>query len=64
MSSRRLRRPLSRPPRDEARTSLIEHLNELRSRIFKVAIAFTAAAIVAWFFRERIYEWLLEPSGL
>ncbi|MBV9453551.1 MAG: twin-arginine translocase subunit TatC [Rubrobacter sp.] len=44
--------------------SLIEHLNELRSRIFKVAIAFTAAAIVAWFFREWIYEWLLEPSGL
>ena len=64
MSSRRLQRPLSRPPRDEARTSLIEHLNELRSRIFKVAIAFTAAAIVAWFFRERIYEWLLDPSGL
>src|ERR671933_51112 len=63
-SSRRQQLPLSRPPRDEARMTLIEHLNELRSRLFKVAIAFVGAAIVAWFFRVQIYEWLLEPSGL
>src|SRR5919205_4106324 len=64
MFSRRQQLPLSRPPRDEARMTLIEHLQELRSRLFKVAIAFVAAAIVAWFFRVQIYEWLLEPSGL
>ncbi|MGI8860452.1 MAG: twin-arginine translocase subunit TatC [Rubrobacteraceae bacterium] len=43
--------------------TLIEHLGELRSRIIKVGIAFVAVSIVAWFFREQIYEWLLRPSG-
>jgi sec-independent protein translocase protein TatC len=43
--------------------TLIEHLGELRSRIIKVAIAFVAVSIVAWFFRERIFEWLLAPAG-
>jgi sec-independent protein translocase protein TatC len=57
----RLRLP-SRP-RDEARMTLIEHLGELRSRIIKVGVAFFIAAIVAWFFRERIFEWLLAPAG-
>ena len=32
--------------------TLIEHLDELRSRIIKVGIAFFAVAIVAWFFRS------------
>src|ERR687890_2472702 len=60
----RLRLP-SRPrgPRDEMRMTLIEHLDELRSRIIKVAVAFFGVAIVAWFFRERIFEWLLAPAG-
>ena len=53
----------SRGPRDEARMTLIEHLDELRSRIIKVGIAFFAAAIVAWFFRKRIFEALLKPAG-
>lgn len=42
--------------------SLIEHLDELRSRIIRVAIAFFAVAIVAWFFRIQIYEFLLDPA--
>ena len=60
----RLRLP-SRPrgPRDEMRMTLIEHLGELRSRIIKVSIAFFGVAIVAWFFRERIFDWLLAPAG-
>ena len=60
----RLRLP-SRPrgPRDEMRMTLIEHLDELRSRIIKVGIAFFGVAIVAWFFRERIFDWLLAPAG-
>src|ERR687894_1384319 len=60
----RLRLP-SRPrgPRDEARMTLIEHLGELRSRIIKVGVAFFVAAVVAWFFRGRIFGWLLAPAG-
>ena len=55
----------SRPrgPRDEARMTLIEHLGELRSRIIKVGVAFFVAAVVAWFFRVRIFGWLLAPAG-
>jgi sec-independent protein translocase protein TatC len=60
----RLRLP-SRPrgPRDEARMTLIEHLDELRSRIIKVGIVFVLAAVVAWFFRVEIFNLLLEPAG-
>jgi sec-independent protein translocase protein TatC len=43
--------------------TLIEHLDELRSRIIKVGVAFLGVAIVAWFFRERIFDWLLAPAG-
>ncbi len=50
-------------PRDEARMTLIEHLDELRSRIIKVGVAFVAVSVVAWFFREQIFEWLLAPAG-
>lgn len=50
--------------RDEARMTLIQHLEELRSRIVKVAIVFAVVAVAAWFFRQQIYDWLLEPSGL
>ena len=60
----RLRLPSTRPPRDEARMTLIEHLEELRSRIIKVALVFIVAAVVAAFFVPQIFEWLLKPSGL
>ena len=56
----RLRLP-SRP-RDEARMTLIEHLGELRSRIIKIGVAFFAVAIVAWFFRPQIFDFLLAPA--
>ena len=57
----RLRSPLR--ARDDARMTLIEHLGELRSRIIKVAIVFVLAAIVAWFYREPLFYFLLEPAG-
>ncbi len=60
--SGRLRLPTR--PRDEARMTLIEHLEELRSRIFRVGIAFIVVAVVAGFFVEDIFYWLLEPSRL
>ena len=43
--------------------TLIEHLDELRSRIIKVGVAFFAVAVVAWFFRAKIFGWLLAPAG-
>jgi sec-independent protein translocase protein TatC len=43
--------------------TLIEHLDELRSRIIKVGVAFVVAATVAWFFREQVFDLLLEPAG-
>lgn len=49
---------------DEARMTLIDHLDELRSRIIKVGAAFIVAAIVAWIFHIRIFNALMEPSGL
>ena len=58
----RLRLPTR--PRDEARMTLIEHLEELRSRLLKVGIAFVAVAIVATFFIPQIFNLLLAPSGL
>ena len=58
----RLRIPVG--PRDEARMTLIEHLEEFRSRLFRVALAFVLACIATWIFRRQIFEWLLEPANL
>ena len=58
----RLRIPVG--PRDEARMTLIEHLEEFRSRLFRVALVFVLACIATWIFRSRIFEWLLEPANL
>ena len=57
----RLKMPLR--SREDARMTLIEHLGELRSRIIKIAAIFVIAAIVTWFFRERLFFFLLEPAG-
>ena len=58
----RLRIPVG--PRDEARMTLIEHLEEFRSRLFRVAIAFVIACIATWIFRRQIFDWLLDPADL
>jgi sec-independent protein translocase protein TatC len=42
--------------------TLLEHLDELRSRIIKVGVAFFAVALVAWFFRPQIFDFLLAPA--
>lgn len=51
-------------PGDDAQMTLIDHLDELRSRIIKVGAAFIVAAIVAWIFHVPIFNALMEPSGL
>jgi len=40
---------------------LMDHLEELRSRIFKAALAVVAGAIVAFIFREWLFELLIAP---
>ncbi|CAN5461874.1 hypothetical protein BH20ACT10_BH20ACT10_07230 [soil metagenome] len=56
----RLRIPLR--ARDDASMPLLDHLDELRTRIFKVGILFVIASIVAWFFREQVFNFLLAPA--
>jgi len=46
---------------DDASMSLIEHLEELRKRIFKAIIAVVVGAIVAFFFRVQIMNFLTLP---
>lgn len=38
-----------------------EHLEELRGRIVKAAVAIVAGMIVGWNFREQLFAWLLRP---
>jgi sec-independent protein translocase protein TatC len=41
--------------------SLIEHLNELRSRLIKVSLAIAVAAVLMWIFYTPVLEFLKEP---
>lgn len=41
--------------------TVIEHLEELRSRLFKATIAFFLAAVVCWFFYGQIISLLISP---
>jgi sec-independent protein translocase protein TatC len=49
-------------PVDERRLPLTEHLAELRARLFRILIAWTAGAALAWAFSEEIFRLLLEPA--
>ncbi|MGQ0679730.1 MAG: twin-arginine translocase subunit TatC [Actinomycetota bacterium] len=41
--------------------SLMEHLTELRSRLFKIVIAYALACTAAWFLYSRVLALLIEP---
>jgi sec-independent protein translocase protein TatC len=45
----------------EAKMSLLEHLDELRSRLFKAVIGFGLTFAVCWTFAGRLLEFLVEP---
>ena len=47
---------------DETALPLTEHLAELRSRLFKIIIAWAIGAAGAWNWSEQIFQWLLEPA--
>src|ERR1700683_2366723 len=50
-ASRKQRRPrIRREPNPEARMPLIEHIRELRNRIFKIVLLMLVGSVVAWFF--------------
>jgi sec-independent protein translocase protein TatC len=46
---------------DDARMTLMEHLEELRSRVFKALLAVLASVIVAWNFKEPLLRFMLRP---
>lgn len=41
--------------------SVLEHLDELRSRLFRAGIAYVVAFAACWFVNEPILEFLLQP---
>ena len=45
----------------EGQMSLMEHLNELRTRIIRAVVAIFLGAIVAWIFYPQIFDILIEP---
>jgi sec-independent protein translocase protein TatC len=47
---------------DEGRMTLIEHLKELRNRLFFAVIAVVVGSIVAWFFYQDLYHLLTVPA--
>ena len=46
---------------DLARMSLMEHLEELRSRIFRALIGLTLAFFPCWFYVQQIFDFLARP---
>jgi sec-independent protein translocase protein TatC len=47
---------------DDRRLPLTEHLGELRTRIFRILIAWVIASALAWNFSEAIFGLLLDPA--
>lgn len=49
------------PENDDGSMTLWEHLEELRGRIVRMALAFLVGAIVCWIYKETILGWLTVP---
>ena len=49
---------------EEQRLPILEHLNELRWRLVKSAVALTVGSVVAFFFRDWLFEILESPYRL
>jgi len=47
---------------DDEKLPLTHHLGELRSRIFRILIAWIVGSVFAWNFSEQIFGYLLEPA--
>jgi sec-independent protein translocase protein TatC len=54
-------RPRPVPDEDQGGMTLIEHLEELRSRLLKMVIAFAVCSAAAWFLYDPILGFLIRP---
>jgi sec-independent protein translocase protein TatC len=57
----RRRVPRRSPKNPEGRMTLVEHLRELRNRLFKAALAVVACAIIGYIFFNPIFHFLSHP---
>ena len=55
--------PPAAPPADETVMSLVDHLGELRTRIFRSIIAVAVASTIGFYFATPIREFLQRPLG-
>jgi sec-independent protein translocase protein TatC len=51
-----------RPVDDEGRMPFIEHVRELRSRLFKSVLAVVATTVIAYFFYKQLFDFLTGPA--
>ena len=49
------------PGEDAGGMTLVEHLEELRWRLFRMVVAFAIGSTVAWFFFDQILSFLTQP---
>ena len=47
---------------DDTALPITDHLTELRSRLFKVILAWAIGTALAWSFAEEIFGYLLAPA--
>lgn len=47
---------------DETKLPLLDHLGELRTRLFSVVVAVLIGFVASWAFKEQIFRALLEPA--
>src|SRR5207249_2020219 len=46
---------------EEQRMSFLEHLEELRRRIFRAALAIIAGIVIGWNYKAQLLGWMLRP---
>jgi sec-independent protein translocase protein TatC len=52
---------MSTSTNEELQMTFWEHLEELRGRIIKALLAFVIGGFIAWYFREKVLDWLTTP---
>jgi len=53
--------PQAPAPEEDVKMTIWEHLDELRKRLIRSALAVLATTVGAWCFKERILGWLITP---
>jgi len=55
--------PAAAPPGDESVMSLVDHLTELRSRLFRAIIAVAITSVIGFYFATDVRNFLMRPLG-